>query len=124
VGVSFANVTDYTASSGTGDLTVSQAATALTAASGAATSGGTATLTATLISSVTNQGLAGQTVSFTLDGALVGTAATDASGVATLTGVPTSDPVGTKTGAVVASYAGATDFLAGTGTGDLVVTAA
>jgi hypothetical protein len=120
----FAGDTNYLSSSGTGDLVVSQAATALASVSGTASFGGTATLVATLTSSVTDQPIAGETVSFTLDGTAVGTAMTDTTGVATLTGVATSDPVGTDPGGVVASFAGDTNYLASTGTGDLVVSQA
>jgi hypothetical protein len=79
-----------------------------------------------LTSSVTNAGVSGQTVSFTLDGNNVGTATTGANGVATLTtSSPISDPVGTKTGAVVASFAGSTNYVAAANaTGDLVVSKA
>jgi hypothetical protein len=104
----------------TGDLVVSPAATTLTSVSGTAT-GGEATLAATLMSSVTNQGISGQTVDFTLDGTDVGTATTNSSGVATLSNVATSDPTGTHTGAVVAKFTATTNLLASTGTGDLVV---
>ena len=123
---SYAGGTDYLAASdATGDLVVSQAATTLGSVSGTASFGGPATLVATLTSSVTSQGISGETVSFTLDGTDVGTAVTDSTGVASLSGVATSDPVGTHTGAVVASYAGGTDYLAASdATGDLVVSQA
>ena len=121
----FAGDTNYLTSTGTGDLVVSPAATSLTLVSGTAPVGGPATLVATLMSTVTNQPLANQTVSFTLDGVTptVSTAVTNASGVATLTGVPTSDSEGTHTGAVVANYTATTDYNTSTGTGDLVVSA-
>jgi hypothetical protein len=119
---SFAGDSNYVAApNGTGDLTVSQAATTLTNVSGTAMASGPATLFATLTSSVTNAVIAGETVDFMLDGTDVGTAVTDNNGIATLTGVPTSDPVGTKTGAVVAKFAGDTDYLTSQGTGDLTV---
>ncbi len=102
------------------NLTVKRDATTLDSVSGSATLGGTATLTATL-TSATGSALAGQVVSFTLDGAFAGTALTDGSGVATLTGVPTSDPAGTTTGAVVASFAGNLQNKLSQNTGDLVV---
>ncbi len=121
---SFAGDTDYSASTGTGDLTISQAATTVTAVSGSAAFGGMATLTATLTSSVTGAGIAGETVSFTFNGNVIGTATTDSNGVAIFTGVPTSDPAGTYPGAVVASFAGDTDYSASTGTGDLTISAA
>ena len=119
---SFAGDKADLASSGTGDLVVSQAATTLGSVSGTASIGGTATLTATLTASATSAGISGATVSFTLDGTSVGTAETDSSGIATLTGVTTTDAAGTDSGGVVASFAGDTDYLSSEGTGDLDVT--
>jgi hypothetical protein len=123
---SFAGDSNYNAAAnGTGDLTVSKSDTTLGSVSGAASFGGTATLTATLTSSTTSHGISGETVTFTLDGTSVGTAMTNSSGVATLTGVATSDPVGTHTGVVVASFAGDSNYNAATnGTGDLTVSQA
>src|SRR5262249_29687876 len=74
----------------------SQAATTLQNVSGTAT-GGTATLTATLTSgssSSSTSGVSGKIISFILDGAFAGLAVTDSNGVATLTGVPTTDSTG------------------------------
>ena len=122
VAVSFAGTTNLAASNGTGNLIVSQAATTLSAVSGTAPFGGPATLVATLTSTATGLGIAGQTVTFTLDGTAVSSAVTDANGLATLPNVPTSDPIGTHTGVVFASYAGDTNHLAATNaSGDLVV---
>ncbi|MGO9469656.1 MAG: beta strand repeat-containing protein [Isosphaeraceae bacterium] len=113
-------------STGTGDLTVTQADTSLTSVAGTASFGGTATLTATLTSAVTGQPISGETVGFTLDGTSVGSASTDSSGIATLTGVATTDAVGTHTGVVAASFAGdsTAGYNASSGTGDLVVSPA
>jgi hypothetical protein len=119
---SFAGDSNNAASTGTGNLVVGPAATTLASVSGTASYGGTATLTATLTSSVTGVGISGETVSFTLDGtAETTTAVTDSSGVATLTGVTTSDAIGTDTDGVVASFAGDSNNAASTGTGNLVV---
>ena len=119
---SYAGSTNFVAASNaTGDLVVSQAPTSLGTVGGTAT-GGLATLTATLTSLVTNAGIAGETVDFTLDGVPVGSIMTDASGVATLPNVPTSDGTGTDSGGVVASYAGSANYVAAAdGTGDLIV---
>ena len=55
----------------------------------------------------------------------VGTATTNSSGVATLTGVTTTDAAGTHTDDVVASFAGDTNYLAAANaSGDLVVSQA
>jgi Bacterial Ig-like domain (group 3) len=122
---SFAGDIGNKPSNGTGDLVVSPAATTLSAASGTATFGGPATLVATLTSDVTGQGVSGATVAFTLSGTSVGTALTDSSGVATLKDVTTTDTAGTHTGAVVASFAGDTNYAAAANaTGDLVVSQA
>ena len=124
VGASFAGDSENAASSSTGDLTVAQAGTTLGSVSGTASFGGAATLVATLTSSVTSQGISGETVDFTLDGTSVGSTTTNSSGVATLTGVTTTDPVG-STGAIVASFAGDTNFSAApNGTGNLTVSPA
>jgi hypothetical protein len=114
------DITNAAAPNATGALTVSQAGTTLGSVSGTAASGGTA-LTATLTSSVTSLALAGETVTFTLDGTSVGSAVTNSSGVASLTGISTSDTTGTHTGAVVANFAGDTKNSSSTGTGDLTV---
>ena len=60
-------------------------------------------------------------MSFTLDGAFAGIATTNSSGVATLTGVPTSDAAGTDSGGVVASFTGNLAFMPTSSMGDLTV---
>ena len=102
-------------------VTNSQVASVLSSVSGTAISGGTATLTATL-TGASGSPVTGAIVSFTLDGAFAGLSATDGSGVATVSGVPTSDSAGTDTGGVVASYAGSITNFPTSGTGDLTVT--
>jgi uncharacterized protein YidB (DUF937 family) len=119
--VSFAGDTDNAMSSGTGNLVVSQAPTAIMNVSGTSPVGGPATLVATLTSTVTNLPISGETVNFTLDGVPVGPAVTDANGVATLAGVPTSDPAGTDPGGVVANFPGDVNYVSSQGTGDLTV---
>jgi Bacterial Ig-like domain (group 3) len=120
----FTGNTSYASSNAFGNLVVSQAATSIASVSGSAAYGGTASLSATLTSSVTDQGLAGQTVTFTLDGTSVGTATTNTSGVATLSGVTTTDAAGTDTNGIVASFAGDTNYASSSGTGNLVVSQA
>jgi hypothetical protein len=102
------------------NLTVSRAQTTVDAVSGTGTSGGTATLTATL-DTAAGTPLGNQTLSFTLDGVFAGTAITDSTGVATLTGVPTSDAVGTTTGAIYVTFASSLGNNTSAGTGDIVV---
>jgi hypothetical protein len=118
---SFAGDTSFGASTGAGNLVVSQTATTISTVSGTASFGGAATLVATLTSNLGGQPIAGEVVTFTLDGISVGTATTTSTGVATLTGVATSDPVGTHNGVVVAKFAGDTNYLGSDGTGNLVV---
>ncbi len=60
-------------------------------------------------------------VDFVLDGNDSGSVMTDANGVATLTGVTTTDAAGTYPGAVAASFAGETKYLGSQGTGTLTV---
>jgi hypothetical protein len=121
VGASFAGDTDLASSSGTGDLTVAQASTSITETFGTADFGGTATLSATLMSTVTNQPIPNETVAFTLNGVSAGTAMTNNFGIATVSGVATSAGVGVETGVVGASFAGDTNFVSSSGTGDLTV---
>lgn len=97
-----------------------QAGATLASVSGTATHGGKATLSATLTGSG-GSSIAGETVVFTLDGAFAGVATTDSKGVATLTGVPTTNPVGTDTGGVVAYFAGNRAYQSASATGDLTV---
>ena len=88
--------------------------------SGSGTYGSTATLSATL----TEGGfpLAGKSVSFTVNGNNAGSATTDASGVATLSGVSLAGVnAGNYPGAVGASFAGDSGYLASNSTGALSV---
>jgi len=101
------------------NLTAKPTATTIDGVSGTATFGGPATLTATL-KSATGTGLVGKVVSFTLDGGFAGTAVTNSSGVATLTGVTQNDTVSTP-GAIVASFAGDSTNLLSQKSGNLVV---
>jgi uncharacterized repeat protein (TIGR01451 family) len=98
-------------------------ATAISNVSGSGTYGGTATLTATL----TEGGfpLAGKTIAFTLNGNSAGSAVTDASGVATLSGVSlTGINAGTYPTGVGASFAGDASYTASNGSGPLTVSPA
>ncbi len=104
--------------------------TASTLATEIATSGqgnqatGTATLTATLKATGTKSGLYGETVTFTLGGKAVGSAVTNDEGVATLSGIDSSTyAAGLSSGAVGASYAGASAYSYGasSASGNLLV---
>ena len=99
-------------------------ATSISTISGSGTYGGTATLTATLTTN--GAGLAGEPVSFSLNNGVtvtpVGTATTEANGVATLTGVNLAGlGAATYVGYVGASFAGDSSYAASSGPGDLTV---
>ena len=99
-------------------------ATSLSTISGSGTYGGTATLTATLTAD--GSGVANEPVAFTfINGTVVttlGTATTNASGVATLTGVSLAGiGAGTYTGYVGASFAGDANYAGSSGSGNLTV---
>jgi hypothetical protein len=103
------------------NLTVQRDGSMLSSVSGTSSSGGTASLTATLTSASSDQAISGVSVYFTLNGAFAGTAVTDGNGIATLDNVPTSASAGTSTSAVVAYFAGDLQNWSTTGTGDLTV---
>ena len=115
-----------TATSGHGTIapnpTNTQSATEMSGVSGLATTGDTATLTATLTSSYTGAGLANEPVDFTLDGVFAGIAVTNSSGVATLAGVATSDAAGNDASGVVATFGGDSHYKPSDASGDLLVT--
>jgi uncharacterized repeat protein (TIGR01451 family) len=95
-------------------------ATAISNVSGSGTYGSTATLTATL----TEGGfpVAGKTIGFTVNGNSAGSAVTDASGVATLSGVSLSGiNAGNYPTGVGASFAGDSGYTASNGSGPLTV---
>ena len=97
----------------------------LTAVSGAGPYAGTATLTATLVYGTSP--VAGKLVTFSLviggNTTSVGSATTNASGVATLSGVSLAGlSAGTDSGSVVASFAGDATYAATSASGNLVVT--
>ncbi|HUP41461.1 MAG TPA: kelch repeat-containing protein, partial [Vicinamibacterales bacterium] len=99
------------------------AASSVSNVSGLGTYGSTATLTATLSSGSPSIGVNGKTISFQRNGASVGTATTNASGVATLAGVSlTGINAGSYPTAVTASFVGDASYAASNGTGPLTVT--
>gem|GEM_PF-1549574 len=94
--------------------------TVLSVASSTGTYRGNVILSATLTSG--GMGVIGKTISFTLGGSVVGSAITNVSGVATMTGVRVAGiNAGTYTGYIGASFAGDTDYTASSGTADLTV---
>ena len=95
--------------------------TTLTVAPAKGTFGGSAVLSATLKKSADNTPVAGKSVAFTLSGTAVGSAVTDATGVASVTTSVAGINAGTYPGAVVANFAGDTTFAASSGTASLTV---
>lgn len=83
--------------------------------------GGSALLSATLKKSLDSTPVAGKSVAFTLNGVAVGSAVTDATGLASLTTSIAGLAAGTYPGAVVANFAGDTSFAASSGTAALTV---
>ena len=82
--------------------------------------GGTTTATATLTAS--GSPVANESISFSLNGVSLGTATTNSSGVATLSGISLSGyDAGTYTSYLVASFAGETNYASGSAVANLVV---
>jgi Tol biopolymer transport system component len=108
-------------SAATASLTITIAApTGLTVANASGSFGGTTTLTATLMSAGTP--LAGQQVSFSLNGSPAGTATTNASGIASLGGVGLAGTgAGTYATGVQATFAGNATHAAALGAATLTV---
>src|SRR5207302_10336923 len=118
--VSYATDGNYNGSSGTKAHTVNQASTALAVANATGTFGGTVTLSATLTAAGSPVG--GKSIAFTLNGNSVGSATTNASGVATLSNASLSGiSGGTYPTGVGASFAGDSNYLASSSTGALTV---
>ncbi|MDQ3006497.1 MAG: MBG domain-containing protein, partial [Chloroflexota bacterium] len=98
--------------------------TILTVAAATGTYAGTTDLSATLTNS-TGSPTSGKTISFTLNGSIVGSVATDASGVASLTGISLAGiDAGNYPTGVAASFAGDTDYVTSNGTNSLDVSKA
>jgi hypothetical protein len=94
--------------------------TSISNVSGSGTYGGTSTLTAKLSSGANN--LSGKNVAFELNGQAVGTDATDANGVAELSGVSLSGiNAGTYNNAVSANFVGDSAYDGSSGSGNLSV---
>ena len=116
--VTFAGDTGDGASTGTGTLTVTKAATVLTVLNVSGAPGQTITLTGTLKAGSVL--LSGKTLTFKVDSTTVGTAVTSASGVATKSFVISNAyAVGSHT--ITVTFAGDTSDAASTGTGTLTV---
>jgi phosphodiesterase/alkaline phosphatase D-like protein len=87
-----------------------------------ATAGGTTSLSATLTDAGTGKALANETLVFSLNGHIVGTATTDSSGKATLPNVSVAGLLpGHYAGAVTVHFAGDAGHQAGNGSGSLDV---
>ena len=121
VTVAYAGDASDTAISSTGTLTVTAIPAAVAVGSVSGPSGSSVVLTATLTRSDTGAGLPNKTVTFTLNGASVGTATTDGNGNATYSyAIPTGTAAGTQP--ITANFAGDAADAPGNGTGTLTIT--
>ncbi len=100
------------------NLTITRSASTLSNVAASNTFGGIATVVATLTSP--KGAVAGREVSFIVDGAFVGSAFTDSTGVASLTGITLSESVG-QTGSVFAFFTGDRSFFPSNAQGSLAV---
>ncbi len=104
-------------------VTNAAAPTTLAVNSATGTYGGTVNLSATLNQTSGGAPVSGKTISFSLNGTTVGTATTNASGVATLSNASLSGiNAGTYVNGVAASFAGDAGFAASSGSNSLTVT--
>lgn len=117
----FVGDADFNPTSDTGTLTITKAATNLSAPNAAGAIGGTAPLSATLRRTHDNGLIAGETVSFSIASVTVGSAVTNASGVATFSYTVPNGPLGNS--ALVANYAGSVNYLTSTRSATFVRTA-
>ncbi|HEX4718186.1 MAG TPA: Ig-like domain repeat protein, partial [Thermoleophilaceae bacterium] len=103
-------------------FTPSVQTTSLVASTASGTFGGTTTLSATLTAGSPASGVSGKTISFSLNGTSVGTAVTNASGVATLTGANlTGINAGTYPTGISASFAGDSSYASSSASAQLTV---
>ena len=110
-GASFAGDSNHNSSAGSANLTVNQSATALKLSNASAKVGVTVNLIAKLKRNSDGMLLANRQVTFSLDGAVLGVATTDANGVAVLAyGIPADATKGAHP--IVASFDGDSFYLA------------
>jgi hypothetical protein len=113
----------YDASSNGGTLTINPAKTTLSVANASGTAGQAVTLTSTLKRITDKAGASGATINFSVAGNSVGSATTNASGVATLSYTIPSGTLGGNE-AITAQFAGNSNYNASSGKGTLAVKAA
>jgi 6-phosphogluconolactonase (cycloisomerase 2 family) len=117
-----ANATNDTASA---TITISSLPgdSTLTVSPASAPLNGTATLSAKLAKKLNDVGVSGRTVSFSLNGVVVGSAVTDSSGIASVSASVAGIALGTYPGAITANFAaGDPLFNASSGSGTLSIT--
>ena len=118
--VEFAGDAFYTPSTGTGSIVVSKADTAQAVPNRTVHVGKSVILKSRLHRTSDGAYLEGETITFTIDGVVVGTAVTDSTGLAQLTyAIPTGSPTGTRT--IGTSYDGSSLYNGSTGSGVLTV---
>lgn len=116
----FAAADNYAAGSATGDLIIQQAPSSLTVAKASGTFSGTADISATLTSG--GVPLGGMTVSFKLNGALLGDALTGMDGIAVIKDVSLSGfDAGEYNGAVTADFQASGNYASCSASGSLIV---
>ncbi len=116
----YADHGDHSGSNGSATFAVVSASTSLSVAVASGSYGGTVNLSATLTAS--GSPLSAKTVGFTLNGSSVGSAVTDASGVATVLGASLGAiNAGSYSTGVGASFAGDSSFSASSGSANLTV---
>ncbi len=120
ISVTFAGDAGNSASSGSGTLLVGVAPTGITVPTVSGAAGASVVLTATLTRTDTNAPLQGYTVSFYLNGTLLGTETTHSTGIA-YQGytIPTGASAGNET--IKVTFAGNSSYAASSGTGTLTV---
>jgi len=118
VTVDYGGNTYYNASSGKGTLTINKASSTVTVASVTGVRGTAVALKATLRRASDGTVLYGGTLTYKVDGVVVGTAVTDTTGVGTRNyTIPATMTVGTH--AITVSFAGSSYYFGSTGTGTL-----
>ncbi len=118
--IEYAGDTNHNASTGAGTLTVGKASTVTDITTIFGSPGETKTLKATLRRKVDKAYLANQTLTFKIDGNVIGASVTDATGKATLS-YKWSETYSTGAHTLTAEYAGDAAYIASTGAGTLTV---
>lgn len=123
ISVSFAGDSTYNGSTGTGTLAVTGYPTSLTVANRSGAVGQQVTLNATLRRSSDASAISGRSVTFRVQGSVVGSATTNATGTAALS-YKILAPIGVGAKSITAQFSGDSNFAASSGSGTLTVSKA